>query len=305
MNSFGIANVLVAVDLSESDIPALRYARLIADRFSAKLTVMDSDPIVDPVDFVGPVQTTVLSTAMPEHLAKLRTSVEQHARPLMAGREYDIQVTMGQPTSAILLAASEREADLIVVGTHLRHGWRRAGLGSVSEGVLHGSRCPVLTVGAHDRVGAGPCAVTNVLCPVNFTDVARDSLRAAARVADAFGARLVIVHVIEPDEVTDVAAAEDKVRHWIAPELQGICSYRELVLRGGAAERVLDCADDVGADLIVVGAQHKFLRNATVIGTTAERIIRFASCPVLVVPRQAVPDVEELEKSPALVTAER
>lgn len=304
MNSFGITNVLAAVDLSDSDIPALRYARLIADRFSAKLTVMYSDPIVYPVDFIGPVQT-VLITATPEHLAKLRASVEEHAGPLMAGREYDIHVTVGPPIPAILLAANEREADLIVVGTHLRHGWRRALLGSVSEGVVHGSRYPVLTVAAHDRIGAGPYAVTNVLCPVNFTDVARDSLRAAARAADAFGAHLVIVHVIEPDEVTDVAADEEKVRHWIAPELQGICSYRQLVLRGGPAERVLDCADDVEADLIVVGAQHKLFRNATVIGTTSERIIRFAPCPVLVVPRQPVWQVEELEKRPEPVTAER
>ena len=123
--------------------------------------------------------------------------------------------------------------------------------------------------------------------------------------ANAFGAHLVIVHVIEADEITDVSADEEKVRKWIAPELQDRCSYRELVVRGGAAERVLDCADDLAADLIVVGAQHRFFRNATVIGTTAERIIRFASCPVLVVPREAVRHRKVEEKEPEIVTAER
>ena len=78
------------------------------------------------------------------------------------------------------------------------------------------------------------------------------------------------------------------MRRWIAPEMQETISYRELVVRGGPAERVLDCADDVGADLLVIGAQHKLFRDATVIGTTSERVIRFASCPVLVVPRQPV-----------------
>jgi len=176
-----------------------------------------------------------------------------------------------------------------VMGTHLRHGWRRALLGSVSDGVLHGSECPVLTVATRDGyVGATPYAITNIMCPVNFTDVARESLHVAARLAEAFGAHLTIVHVLEADEVADVKAHEEKVRLWVAPELQNVCSYRELIVRGGAAERVLDCADDVGSDFLVIGAQQKLFRDTTVIGTTTERLIRFASSPVLVVPRQIV-----------------
>jgi nucleotide-binding universal stress UspA family protein len=154
--------------------------------------------------------------------------------------------------------------------------------------VLHGSQCPVLTVASRDHyAGAAPHAVTNIICPVNFTDVARESLHVAARLAEAFGAHLTIVHVLDTDDVTNAAADEEKVRLWIAADLQDVCSYRELVVRGGPAERVLDCADDVGADLLVIGAQHKLFRDATVIGTTTERLIRFASCPVLVVPREA------------------
>lgn len=305
MKPFTMTKILAPTDMSDSAIPALRYARLIAERLSAKLTVMYSDPIMYPIEFVGPKEAFLI-TATPEHLAGLRTAVEKYAAPVMEGFRYETDVTVGQPIPSILLAANEIDADLIIMGTHLRHGWRRAVLGSVSDGVLHGSRCPVLTVAAHDHpIGAAPYGVTNILCPVNFTDVARDSLQAAAYVANAFGAHLVIVHVIEADEVTDVSADEEKVRKWIAPELQDICSYRELVVRGGAAERVLDCADDVGADLIVVGAQHRFFRNATVIGTTAERIIRFASCPVLVVPREAVRRGHAVEKEPELVSVER
>jgi nucleotide-binding universal stress UspA family protein len=223
---------------------------------------------------------------------------------MMAGRPYDIDVTIGQPVPSILAAAKERNADLIVMGTHLRHGWRRALLGSVSEGVLHGSECPVLTVAARDGyVGATPYAITSIMCPVNLTDVARESLHVAARLAEAFGAHLTIVHVLEADEVMNAKADEEKVRHWVSPELQDVCSFRELVVRGGAAERVLDCADDVGSDLLVIGAQHKLFRDSTVIGTTTERLIRFASCPVLVVPRQAVGRGEKAEAHEELVAS--
>ncbi|HUP62367.1 MAG TPA: universal stress protein [Thermoanaerobaculia bacterium] len=296
MKPFVIMNVLAPTDLSESNIPALRYGRLFADRFSAKLTLMYTDPVVYPLDFTA-TSGTMFIAATPEHEARLTIELEKHAAPVMEGWTFDIEIDTGHPIPAILAAAEKRNADLIVMGTHLRHGWRRALLGSVSDGVLHGSKCPVLTVAAHDHpASAAPRAIANIVCPVNFTDVAQQSLHAAARLAEGFGARLTIVHVIESDEVMDVAAGEEKVRRWIAPELQEICSFRELVLRVGPAERVLDCADDIGADLLVIGAQHKLFRDATVIGTTTERLIRFASCPVLVVPREAKRRTQPVER---------
>lgn len=289
MKPFLITRILAPTDLSDSSIPALRYARLLADRFSARLTVLYSDPLVHPFDVVGPAGGFYLNGTA-EHQTQMRLEVEQQAGPVLESRPYEIEVKVGQPIPSILTVASDLRADLIVMGTHLRHGWRRALLGSVSEGVLHASRCPVLTVVSRDSyVGATPYAITNIMCPVNFTEVARESLRVAGRIAESFGARLTLVHVLENDEVMNARADEEKVRRWVSPELQEVCSYRELVVRGGAAERVLDCADDLGVDFFVVGAQHKLFRDATVIGTTSERLLRFASCPVLVVPREAVP----------------
>lgn len=279
-------HILTPTDLSDSSLPALRYARLLADRFAAKLTVMYTDPIVYPVDYLGPIGPYVPTS---EHEDRLRKDVESYASPSLEGREFTIEVTAGQPIPAILADARELHADLIVMGTHRRHGWRRALLGSVSDGVIHDSHIPVLTV-AHDDTGTTmPYAITNILCPINFSDVARESLRFASRIADAFDARLTIAHVI--DDPANASIDEAGVRRWVAPELQHRCDYREVILRGGPAERVLDCAEDLGADFLVIGAQHQLFRDTTVIGTTSERLIRFASVPVLVVPRGVAQDV--------------
>jgi nucleotide-binding universal stress UspA family protein len=284
MNELGIRTILAPTDLSEASIPALAYARLFADRFKAALTVMYSDPVLYPIDFMPPVGFFV--PAGPEEDARLRAEVKAHAERVMEGRPYSIEVAVGQPVPAILATARERHPDLIVMGTHLRHGWRRAMLGSVSNDVIHESPCPVLTVAAERHsIFEGRRAVTKILCPVNFTEVARDGLRVAVQLAQRFNAHLEVVHVLETDNIGDMTADEEKARQWIAPELQNVCSYRQLVLRGGAAERVLDCVEDIGADLLVAGAQHRVFRDPTVIGATTERIIRFATCPVLVVPR--------------------
>src|SRR6185369_3678214 len=257
MTPFVVTNVLAPTDLSPSNVPALRQARFFADRFSAKLTVMYADAPVYPLDYPG-VPAAIYPISNVQQEAILHDAVQKQAAPLMEGRPYDIDVMVGQPVFSILDTAKERHADLIVLGTHLHHGWRRALLGSVSEGVLHGSDCPVLTVAAHDASAAAPpCHVTKIICPVNFTEVARDALHVTARIAKEFGASLTVVHAIEHDEARTPAWNEAAVRSWIEPELQDLCTFRELVVRGGAAERVLDCAEDLGADLLVIGAQHK------------------------------------------------
>lgn len=278
MKEFEVNRVLAPTDLTDSSAPAMRYARVVADAFQALLTVVYSDPVMYPVSV----------TAEPEYRERLHEEVVASSRELMEGRPFSVEVTSGQPIPAVLSMAKRVGADIIVVGTHLRHGWRKALLGSVSEGILHGAHCPVLTVASREKPLSPDRVITSIMCPVNLSDVSRDALRVAAKFARAFDARLLIVHVIERNEIVDPVADEATIREWIGPDVRGVPDFRELVVRGGAAERVLDCAEDVGANLLVVGAQHRTFRDSTVIGTTTERLIRFSSCPVLVVPREAV-----------------
>lgn len=297
-----IRRVLAPTDLAEDGVPALRYAELLAERFGAELTVMYSDPIVYPIDILDESATLMVSSS-PDHEAALRLQAGQFAARWIKQWPFTIDVTVGQPIATILRAAEVHRSDVIVMGTHARRGWRRALLGSVTDGVLHNTKCPVLAVSSNEqRKADSAVAITKILCPVNFSEVARDSVRWAARLALVFGAELIFVHVIEPDMVAETTADEERVRLWVEPELQDRVQYRELVLRGGAAERVLDCAEDLGTDLMVIGAQHRFFRDATVIGTTTERLIRFSNAPVLIAARAAVAAKGDRKRSREPVT---
>lgn len=281
-----ISHVLVPTDLSEGGVTALRYARFLSDHLASRLTVMHAAPVIYPVDVMGELPS-LYATVMPEHLNRLEAEVRSYAAPAMEGREFEVYVCTGQPVSMIVQAAEARNADLLVMGTHALRGWRRAILGSVTEGVLHSTRWPVLTVSSLHRMPVmhGEVGITKIVCPVNFSEVAHEALTHAAWLAELLSAEVVVVHVIEPGQESDIAADEARVREWVAPELRNLFTFRELVLRGGAAERVLDCVDDIGADLLVIGAQHRLFRDSTVIGATTERLVRFASCPVLTVVR--------------------
>lgn len=297
-----IGHVLAPTDLGESGVAALKYARLLADRTKAKLTALYCDPVLYPVDAIGPT-AAMLFIPTPEQEKEMVAELKKHVDPWMEGRPYEAMVNIGSPVPLILRVADELATDLIVMGTHARHGWRRAILGSVSDGVLHGSKCPVLVVGAHKVPGADRrVAITRVVCPINFTDIAREALRYAAKIADEFSAELTVVHVIEDPNGEAIAINAERLREWAGADVSGAYAYRELVLHGGAAERVLDCVEDIGADLLVVGAQHRLFRDSTVIGTTTERLIRFSNCPVMVVSREAA-RVKDSADAPARAAA--
>lgn len=284
MEEFRIQRVLAPTDMSKPSLSALGYARYFAERFSAELELFFVDPIIFPVNGIG-VEMPVYTVASSEHVADLEQEIRDYADETLKGMKYAIVTSPGTPAPMIVREAREKKADLIVMATHGLRGWRHTVLGSVTEGVLHGGNTPVVSVSRpEDRPRAVP-AVTKILCPVNFTDVARESAGWAAQLAATLGSELVFVHVVDENDVRHTVVSEAEVRGWIEPTVPAHGTYREIVLHGGPAERVLDCAEDIGADLLVVGAQHKFFRDETVIGTTTERIVRYARMPVLTVPR--------------------
>ncbi len=162
----------------------------------------------------------------------------------------------------------------------------------MTERVLRETDRPVLTVTPR-LFPPTNVKLQTILCPVNFTEVARAALEQACAMAEAFDAGLFVVHVVEGDAAR-LGNAEVQFSAWVDPLIQTRTRYQQLTVHGDAAARVLEVANQTAADLIVIGAQHKRFSDATVIGTTTERITRFAKRLVLTVIR---PAAEKLERS--------
>lgn len=142
------ARLLVAIDDSEPSQRAAEFAIRLAAEKHAQLICVHA---VDWVPAVSSMEVG-LSVADPEPIIEaLRTegralldNVEAQAKA--ANVACDARLVELRPIDAILEAAKETKADVIVVGTHGRHGMARAVLGSVAEGVLRASTIPVLVV---------------------------------------------------------------------------------------------------------------------------------------------------------------
>lgn len=292
MDNPGYGRILVPTDMSDFANQAIRYAALLHERLGSRITLLYADESYFPADVLEIPLGYYLEQA-PESKAKLQEKLREYATVQMPGARIETLVVQDSPARAIVHTAREMKADLVVMGTHGRRGWRRALLGSVTETVLHEIDRPLITVTPGILSAGAKPAIQHVLCPVNFTYIARESLHHASRMAEAFGAELHVVYVAEGVQPPQLPEVEAAFNLWVAPAVRGRASYRlSVVGDGNPAERVLDTAHEVDADLIVLGAQHRFFSDATVIGTTTQRITRFARCPVMTVVRGAHAEID-------------
>jgi len=190
-------------------------------------------------------------------------------------------------------------ADLVVIGTHGFSGFDRLLLGSVAERVMHRAPCPVLTVppAAH-AVSPAPIAIQRILCPVDFAPSSHVAVGFALDLARQVGGAVTLLHVVEwPDNGeprTDahfnlpeyllqlMADARDRLQT-LAPRREGGQSVAHVVVPGRPKSQILAHAADEGADLIVMGAQGREGIGLALLGSTTERVVRDAACPVLTV----------------------
>lgn len=138
--------ILLAVDLTEECRHVAHRARAMAEKSGADLHVVH---VIEPL-------TIAYGGDIPMDLTSVQDQIHEQARSHLAdfadsfgiGQERR-HLVFGRPESEIHRLAESEEADLIVVGSHGRHGLALL-LGSTANGVLHGASCDVLAV----RVGS-------------------------------------------------------------------------------------------------------------------------------------------------------
>jgi len=134
-------NILCPVDFTEASTMAIEKASSLAKRYDAKLHFVYS---YEPVFADGHVDGMPMPPQPPD-VEPLRERLEK-VTPTVEDVQHCHAMTFGFPANAILTYAEENKIDLIVMGTHGRHGLGRVLMGSVAEAVVRSATCPVLTV---------------------------------------------------------------------------------------------------------------------------------------------------------------
>jgi nucleotide-binding universal stress UspA family protein len=137
-----------------------------------------------------------------------------------------------------------------------------------------------------------------ILLPTDFSPMAEHALEVASSLATENGGSLVILHVEKTPRLydgeihNDLAAYAEELRKSldeVLPTEPGV-PFRHKLLFGDPAETILRTADEVDADLIVMGTHGRTGVSRLMMGSVAEVVVRRASCPVLTVKERSAID---------------
>jgi nucleotide-binding universal stress UspA family protein len=175
-------------------------------------------------------------------------------------------------------------------------------------------------------------ALTRILVPTNLGEPSRAAIQYGVAFARQFGAKLYLLHVLdakdldaaletervlevlsadagggEANEPSSVDVARNAARHDLAQLLQleeERETRAEYLLRpsgmGGSADAIVACARELSVELIVMGKHHLGFVEHMLVGSVAEKVVRHAPCPVLIVQH---PEHDFVVQEPGQVTA--
>lgn len=302
LESDSLGTILVATDFSETASLALDRAIEIAVHHESEIALVhvmqpDVPPLAAPEMIVIPPNfEDMLREACNEGLTKAASRARD------AGVRVSQYLEQGRAARRITACADAVAADLIMIGTRGNTGFKRLLLGSVAEEVVRIANQPVLTVHPGDDRPIEP--VRKLLFPTDFSPAADQALAAANLIlAGSEDAEIILVHTYhialnvvplggfgKGGSELLVANAHQLATQATEPSAEALRArgfrVEVVVERGDPAEIVTELAAERNVDVIVMGTRgHSKLRQL-LLGSTAERIVEHAPCPVLTVHRR-------------------
>ena len=271
-----IESVVLATDLSEGAELAFAHALAVAVLRRARLTLLHvtSDDEVDWSRFPA-VRATLARWNLLEPGASQAAVFER-----LGVRVTKRAITSRHPGLAVAEHLRDMDADLLVVATEGREGTARWLHGSVAEAMARWSRTMTLFVPTDTQRSIvsvdGKLSFKNVLIPIDHAPDASDAIEFARRAAEIVGdgnVTITLLHIGAERDMPRVSAADGPA--W---------TFSRIARDGDPVSEILACGENLRADLIVMATAGRHGVFEALQGSTTERVLRGARCPLLAVP---------------------
>jgi nucleotide-binding universal stress UspA family protein len=224
-----------------------------------------------------------------------------------AGVRSSISVGAGSPAEVIVSEAHAESVDLIAMATRRESALARGVLGSVTDRVLHSTSIPLLTlypgeIHEFEETGGGP---ERVIVPLDGSALSESAVNPAMEIAKASGAEIIFTEILRlPFFGVGVAGIEygagdysgdfgiEAQKLEITTYLQGFIRNAEAsgikasanVRSGSPSQQIVDEAAEIDGSIIVMASHGSGGLKRWVVGSVADKVIRSARRPVLVIP---------------------
>ncbi len=299
-----LRNILLPLDGSELAEGALMPALDLAARHGASvhLAYVLELPVLLPGYPEPPPEAG--SEDQEKQAADYLNGIEDRVTPA-SGVQLLTHVRWGEVTKSIVDLSDELEIDLVVMTTHGRGGFARAWLGSVADGLLRNSTKPLLVLRGKEDTFSESAYPKHVLVPLDGSERAEAALEMLPVLLPASGARISLAAVLQEPAYYPTAYpshAVSTVQLWerqkaraesymaeVSSRLdtQGVHEVQiHAIVSRSIATSLIDFAEREAVDFVVLSTHGRRGMSRFVIGSVADKLIRAAEVPVLVVPRR-------------------
>lgn len=311
--------ILIPLDGSDHSIKIIGWATGLAKALQAEMVLLN---VIDPEDLAflesasglssvsgnGMQDTSQVELAISDAESKATSALKNIAESVDAPEvKIRTHVEIGSPAETIVRTAVSSSSDLIAMATRRESALVRGVLGSVTDRVLHSSSIPLLTLYPGDIAGFDDNygVPKHVIVPLDGSELSESAIPTAMQLAKAANAELRFFETIRTsfigagitgleygggdlagDAVVDNlrANAEKYLDSWVSfAQEQGVNSSRAVSV-GSPAQKIVDQANQVEGSIIVMGSHGSGGLKRWVVGSVADKVIRSAQRPVLVIP---------------------
>jgi nucleotide-binding universal stress UspA family protein len=285
-----INKILCPVDFFPASRRAADYAIALAKAYESKLILLHVVSPVLPASYEIPINAADI-------LESMTNAADNEMKKLAAraqAKKVDAEVVVhtGEIDLEIRSSIKDLNVDFIVMGTHGRRGFEKWFLGSVTERLLRRVDVPLLTIGSIANGTKAPNAIRRILVTTDFSEGTGDAIRYAFSIGQEYQAKVTLMHVLNDISADISGRYRDTLIKSIRTELEDLvpddardwCDVSTRVETGLPWTRILDTAKRDKIDLVVMNVHGNGMLHRALVGSTAERVVRGAPAPVLLIP---------------------
>ena len=263
-------SIVVGTDFSEGSYVALELAVDVANRIGCGIVLVWVKR--EKMLFTGEQLDMMTNLATD----KLKALCEKH-QPHMLHGTIESRIVNGKVSSAVAEVARTELSPMIIIGTNGASGFERYVIGSQASRIVQDSPCPVLTMRQgydfHKRL-------ERIVVPIRVNPTSREKVPPAATMARIFGAD---VHILG---LLDMKEEESALRTYVQQsidylERNGINYKFDIRSYSNYSDTVLEYADSIKADLVIINTEQDRFISQFFLGTNAQQIVHRSQIPVL------------------------
>lgn len=272
--------ILVPTDFSECSASAYTYAAMLAEKTKATIYLLHILDIPVPSQATANGGETTADTHFMMQMMKLTRSRMSKIRNGKTFKNADVKevIEVGSIQEKIFSAAKKYKADILIMGTHGVNGLRPAFIGTNAEKVVRDVQIPVLSI---KHIAKNP-KIRTILFATDFSKETEYVLPAISRIADLFGAKLVLTKIVTPAKFESTMETENQIESFrVKSELYNYSTH--IYYARDKEDGIRQVADRLGADIIALGTHGRHGLAHLFKGSISEGVVNHASLPVLTI----------------------